>query len=146
MISGFWDLRSLEQIDKKVARKNEQLPIDLSRLDCLEHDKVTIEIVRAAETLSFFQVIDNDVPVELLESLKHTTHKFFGLALERNVVYQSGVSPTPLVKYGTNFMPEKEKALEWKDYISLQYVNDVEAFEYWPIEIRRNIYLHLPAL
>ncbi|KAK8633308.1 hypothetical protein V6N13_014154 [Hibiscus sabdariffa] len=125
-----------ERIDKEAARKHEQPPIDLSRLDGPEHDEVAIEIVRAAETLGFFQVINHGVPVELLESLKDTAHKFFGLAPERKAVYRSGVSPTPLVKYGTSFVPEKEKALEWKDYISLQYVNDAEALEYWPIEIR----------
>ncbi|KAK8540536.1 hypothetical protein V6N13_056674 [Hibiscus sabdariffa] len=104
---------------------------------------MAIEIVRAAETLRFFQVINHGVPVELLESLKNTAHKFFGLAPERKVVYRSGVSPTPLVKYETRFMPEKEKALEWKDYISLQYVNNAEALEYWPIEIRDMTLTHL---
>ncbi|KAE8668874.1 Detected protein of unknown function [Hibiscus syriacus] len=46
------------------------------------------------------------------------------------------ISPTRLVKYGTSFVPEKEKALEWKDCISLHYVNDAEALQNWPTEIR----------
>ncbi|KAG4177142.1 hypothetical protein ERO13_A11G291541v2 [Gossypium hirsutum] len=132
-----------ERIDKESARKHEQPPIDLSRLDGPEHDEVAVEIVRAAETLGFFQVINHGVPVDLLESLKDTAHKFFGLPPEQKAVYRSEVSPTPLVKYGTSFVPEKEKALEWKDYISLQYVNDAEALQHWPIEIRCDGMLHL---
>ncbi|KAH1084054.1 hypothetical protein J1N35_023815 [Gossypium stocksii] len=125
-----------ERIDKESARKHEQPPIDLSRLDGPGRDEVAVEIVRAAETLGFFQVINHGVPVDLLESLKDTANKFFGLPPEQKAVYRSEVSPTPLVKYGTSFVPEKEKALEWKDYISLQYVNDAEALQHWPIEIR----------
>ncbi|KAM0021725.1 putative oxoglutarate/iron-dependent dioxygenase, isopenicillin N synthase [Helianthus debilis subsp. tardiflorus] len=42
------------------------------------------------------------------------------------------VSPSPLVKYGTSFVPENEKALEWKDYLSMMYTNDADARESWP--------------
>ncbi|XWS10765.1 hypothetical protein CRYUN_Cryun38cG0025900 [Craigia yunnanensis] len=125
-----------ERIDKENARKHGQPPIDLSRLDGPDHDEVAKEIVRAAETLGFFQVVNHGVPVDLLESLKDTAHNFFSLPPERKAVYRTEVSPTPLVKYGTSFVPDKEKALEWKDYISMQYTNDAEALEHWPIEIR----------
>ncbi|XVE52901.1 hypothetical protein DITRI_Ditri02bG0161300 [Diplodiscus trichospermus] len=125
-----------ERIDKEKASKHGLLPIDLSKLDGPDHDQVAKEIVKAAETLGFFQVFNHGVPVDLLESLKDTAHNFFSLPPERKAVYRSGVSPTPLVKYGTSFMPEKEKALEWKDYISMQYTNEAEALEYWPVEIR----------
>ncbi|KAB2059592.1 hypothetical protein ES319_A11G316200v1 [Gossypium barbadense] len=121
-VKGMVDSGLTTRIDKESARKHEQPPIDLSRLDGPEHDEVAVEIVRAAETLGFFQVINHGVPVDLLESLKDTAHKFFGLPPEQKAVYRSEVSPTPLVKYGTSFVPEKEKALEWKDYISLQDV------------------------
>ncbi|GJU72068.1 2-oxoglutarate (2OG) and Fe(II)-dependent oxygenase superfamily protein [Tanacetum coccineum] len=47
-----------------------------------------------------------------------------------------GVSPSPMVKYGTRFIPEKEKALECKDYISMIYTNDDDAFEFWPNECK----------
>nr|GEU90268.1 feruloyl CoA ortho-hydroxylase 1 [Tanacetum cinerariifolium] len=41
-----------------------------------------------------------------------------------------------MVKYGTSFVPEKEKALEWKDYISMIYINDADALEFWPNECK----------
>ncbi|XP_022776969.1 feruloyl CoA ortho-hydroxylase 1-like [Durio zibethinus] len=125
-----------EQIDKKNASKCEVPPIDLSRLDGPDHDEVAKEIVRAAKTLGFFQVVNHGVPVDLLESLKDAAHNFFGLPAERKAVYLTEVSPTPLVKYGTSFVPAKEKALEWKDYISMVYTNDAEVLQHWPIECR----------
>ncbi|GMJ09997.1 Scopoletin 8- Hydroxylase [Hibiscus trionum] len=80
-------------------------------------------------------------PIDLskLDGPEHdqvTAHNFFGLPAERKAVYRKEVSPSPLVKYGTSFVPEKEKALEWKDYISMAYTNDDEALQQWPVECR----------
>ncbi|KAA3467853.1 feruloyl CoA ortho-hydroxylase 1-like [Gossypium australe] len=80
--------------------------------------------------------VNHGVPKELLDSLKQTAHNFFGLPPEKKAVYRKEVSPSPLVKYGTSFAPEKEKALEWKDYISMAYTNDDEALQQWPVECR----------
>ncbi|KAH1120628.1 hypothetical protein J1N35_003788 [Gossypium stocksii] len=88
-----------ERINKKNASVCKIPPIDLSKLDGPEYDEVANQIVRAAETLGFFQVINHGVPVELLESLKQTAHNFFALPPERKVVYRKQVSPSPLVKY-----------------------------------------------
>ncbi|KAK8507467.1 hypothetical protein V6N13_141489 [Hibiscus sabdariffa] len=125
-----------ERIDKENAIKLELPPIDLSKLDGPGHHEVAEQIVRAAETVGFFQVVNHGVPLQLLESLKETAHKFFSLPLERKAVYLAPVSPSPLVKYGTSYLPEKEKALGWKDYILMQYTGDDEALRYWPEEIK----------
>ncbi|KAM7489781.1 hypothetical protein LguiB_027265 [Lonicera macranthoides] len=110
--------------------------IDLSKLDGPDHDQVVEAIARAAETLGFFQVVNHGVPLELLESLKEAAHRFFSQPPEKKAVYLKGVSLTPLVKYGTSFVPEKEKALEWKDYISMIYTNDSDALHFWPNECK----------
>ncbi|TXG71204.1 hypothetical protein EZV62_006139 [Acer yangbiense] len=112
-----------ERIDKPTARVCTLPPIDLSKIVGSEHDQVVEEITRAAETLGFFQVVNHEVPIELLEKLKDTAHSFFGQVPERKVVYRKGASSSLLVKYGTSFVPEKEKALEWKDYISMTYTD-----------------------
>ncbi|KAK8480548.1 hypothetical protein V6N11_047855 [Hibiscus sabdariffa] len=127
-----------QRIDKENAIKLELPPLDLSKLDGHGpgRDQVSKQIVRAAETLGFFQVVNHGVPLHLLESLKDTAHKFFSLPLERKAVYLAPVTPTPLVKYGTSFRPHKEKALGWKDYLLMQYTNDDEALRHWPQEIR----------
>ncbi|XP_039027763.1 scopoletin 8-hydroxylase-like [Hibiscus syriacus] len=125
-----------ERIDKENAIKLDLPPIDLSKLDGNGHDEVAKQIVRAAETLGFFQVVNHGVPLHLLQSLKDTAHMFFSLPLQRKTVYLEPVSPTPLVRYGTSFRPEKEKALGWKDYILVHYTDDHEALRHWPAEIK----------
>ncbi|ESW21298.1 hypothetical protein PHAVU_005G061066 [Phaseolus vulgaris] len=121
-----------ERIRKHDSGVCDDPPIDLSKLNGAEHEKVVDEIARAAETLGFFQVVNHGVPLELLESLKDAAHTFFSLPPEKKAVYCSGVSPSPRVKYGTSFVPEKEKALEWKDYISMTFSSEEEALQYWP--------------
>ncbi|WOG97928.1 hypothetical protein DCAR_0417269 [Daucus carota subsp. sativus] len=115
---------------------SQHLPIDLSKLDGPEHDKVVHDIAVAAETLGFFQVVNHGVPLELLQALKDAAHKFFEQPAEKKAVYLKGVSPSPYVKYGTSFVPEKEKALEWKDYVSMVYTNDEDAHRFWPHDCR----------
>ncbi|MCD7463537.1 Scopoletin 8-hydroxylase [Datura stramonium] len=127
-----------ERIDKKIINSNDQLlvAIDLSKLDGAEHDEVVGAISMAAETLGFFQVVNHGVTLELLESLKAAAHNFFAQPPMKKAVYLKGVSPSPLVKYGTSFVPEKEMALEWKDYVSMMYTNDDEAHAQWPPECK----------
>ncbi|CAJ1958109.1 unnamed protein product [Sphenostylis stenocarpa] len=121
-----------ERMNEHDTRACDAPPIDLSKLNGPEHEKVVDEIARAAETLGFFQVVNHGVPLELLEDLKDAAHTFFSLPPEMKARYCSGVSPSPRVKYGTSFVPEKEKALEWKDYISMTYSSDEEALQCWP--------------
>ncbi|KAL5811438.1 hypothetical protein ACOSQ3_028176 [Xanthoceras sorbifolium] len=125
-----------ERIDKQNSRMCKLTPIDLLKLEGAEHDRVVEEITRAAETLGFFQVVNHGVPVNLLERLKDAAHSFFGQAPQKKAVYLKGASPSPSVQYGTSFAPEKEKSLEWKDYISMIYTNDAEALQHWPKECK----------
>ncbi|OIW05328.1 hypothetical protein TanjilG_28793 [Lupinus angustifolius] len=120
------------QINKLDSSTHILPPIDLSKLNGPEHDQVVDQIVSASETLGFFQVVNHGVSIELLESLKDAAHTFFNLPPENKAIYLSGVSPSPTVRYGTSFAPEKEKSLEWKDYISMIYNNDEQALQYWP--------------
>ncbi|XP_023742843.1 scopoletin 8-hydroxylase [Lactuca sativa] len=114
----------------------ENMAIDLSELDGPNHDQVVKAIAHAAETLGFFQVVNHGVPLKLLDSLKVSAHQFFSQPAEKKAAYLKAVSPSPIVKYGTSFVPEVEKALEWKDYISMVYTNDSDALEFWPNECK----------
>ena len=121
-----------ERIEKSDATLHQAPPIDLSKLDGPDREKAAEEIVYASETLGFFQVVNHGVPLELLESLKNAAFCFFEQEPEKKAVFRKGSSPSPYVKYGTSFAPEKEIALEWKDYISMVYTNDADALTYWP--------------
>ncbi|XP_010644912.1 scopoletin 8-hydroxylase [Vitis vinifera] len=125
-----------ERIDKLKASSYDRPPIDLSMLGGPQHSQVMELIAEAAESVGFFQVVNHGVPNEVLESVKSAAHEFFGQAPEKKAVYRKGVSPSPYVKYGTSFVPEKEKALEWKDYVSMVYTSDADAFEFWPNECK----------
>ncbi|XP_027075407.1 scopoletin 8-hydroxylase-like [Coffea arabica] len=124
-----------ERIEKVVQSSKDHfasVPIDLSKLDGPDHDQVVEAIVRAAETLGFFQVINHGVSFDLLESLKNAAQRFFAQPADAKAVYLKRVSPSPFVKYGTSFAPEQEKALEWKDFVSMVYTNDGDAQQHWP--------------
>ncbi|KAB2601926.1 feruloyl CoA ortho-hydroxylase 1-like [Pyrus ussuriensis x Pyrus communis] len=125
-----------ERIVKLNAPVHELPPIDLSKLDGPDHDQVANDIANAAEVLGFFQVLNHGMPLELLESLKSSANDFFGQEPEKKAAYRKGVSPSPYVKYGTSFVPEKEKALEWKDYLSMVYTTDADALNYWSNECK----------
>ncbi|XP_076959384.1 scopoletin 8-hydroxylase-like [Bidens hawaiensis] len=125
------------RINKEHAAESlENMTIDLSELDGPSHDQVAKVITHAAETLGFFQVVNHGVPLELLDSLKAAAHSFFAQPVEKKAVYLKEVSPSPMVYYGTSFVPEKEKALEWRDYVTMPYTNDDDAFKYWPTEFK----------
>jgi feruloyl-CoA ortho-hydroxylase len=108
------------------------LPIDLSLLDGPSHDQVAEAIVKAVESVGFFQVVNHGVPIQLLESLKDSAHRFFGQPAEKKAFYLKAVSPSPLVKYATSFEPDYEKSLEWRDYVSMAYTTDGDALNHWP--------------
>ncbi|KAK2368889.1 hypothetical protein P8452_56771 [Trifolium repens] len=125
-----------ERINKKDSKPCNMSPIDLSKLNGTEHDKVVDEIVRAAETLGFFQVVNHCVPLKLMESVKDSAHKFFNMPPEKKVVYRQSVSPSLKMRYQTSFAPDIENVLEWKDYINMVYSSDEDALQYWPTQCK----------
>lgn len=119
-----------ERIDKLKASCYDRPPIDLSMLDGPRRSQVVGLIAEAAETVGFFQVVNHGVPVEVMESVKTAAREFFGQPPEKKAVYRKGV------RYGTSFLPQIEKALEWKDYLSMAYTTDAEALQFWPIDCK----------
>ncbi|XP_059644937.1 feruloyl CoA ortho-hydroxylase F6H1-3-like [Cornus florida] len=113
----------------KIA-SGESIPvIDMSNWD---DPKVAESICDAAEKWGFFQIVNHGVPLEVLEDVKKATHEFFGLPAEEKIKYSKGQSLTNNVRFGTSFSPVAEKALEWKDYLSLFYVSEDDASAFWP--------------
>nr|GLL32570.1 feruloyl CoA ortho-hydroxylase 2-like [Ipomoea trifida] len=119
-----------ERIAANAIVSDDSIPtIDVSNWD---DPAVARAVCEAAEEWGFFQIINHGVPVELLESLKAATYRFFRLPVEEKRKYSKANSPSENVRYGTSFSPESEKTLEWKDYLSLFYVSDDEASALWP--------------
>ncbi|KAJ1399386.1 Oxoglutarate/iron-dependent dioxygenase [Sesbania bispinosa] len=108
----------------------ESIPIiDMSNWD---DPKVEDAICDAAEKWGFFQIINHGVPLQVLKNVQDATYRFYEQPVEEKVKYTKENSPSKNVRYGSSFSPEAEKALEWKDYLSLFYVSDAEAVATWP--------------
>ncbi|KAL5730917.1 hypothetical protein ACHQM5_003699 [Ranunculus cassubicifolius] len=129
-----------ERLDMKNVVTLESIPIiDMS---IYEDNPETLEdlICDAAETWGFFQLINHGVPKKVLENAKQATYGFFGLSAEEKSKYTREKSPTPNVRYATSFVPNAEKSLEWKDYLSLFYTSDEEAAAFWPKECKEQVF------
>ncbi|XP_058098511.1 scopoletin 8-hydroxylase-like [Magnolia sinica] len=111
-------------------------PIDLSGLYGEKKDETIDALCGAAQRLGFFQVLNHGVGQEVLARAKHAAHTFFNQSPQKKALYLKDLTPCPRVFYGTSFSPETEKSLEWKDYLSMGYMNDDEAMQFWPQECR----------
>ncbi|OAY39564.1 feruloyl CoA ortho-hydroxylase F6H1-3 [Manihot esculenta] len=110
---------------------NESIPvIDMSNWE--NDPKIAESVCEAAERFGFFQLVNHGVTLEVLEGVEDATHGFFGLPAAVKRTYSKELSPSNSVRFGTSFSPDSEKALEWKDYLSLFYVSDDEANALWP--------------
>ncbi|GKV21773.1 hypothetical protein SLEP1_g31721 [Rubroshorea leprosula] len=127
-----------ERVDNSKIITNESIPIiDLSNW---EDPKVADSICDAAEKWGFFQIVNHGVPVGVLDRVQDATHLFFGLPAAEKNKYSKDHSPSNSVRFGTSFSPQAEKALEWKDYLSLFYVSEEEAAALWPPACRDEVF------
>nr|DAD24787.1 TPA_asm: hypothetical protein HUJ06_026251 [Nelumbo nucifera] len=123
-----------ERLDMDTVVTQDFIPIiDMSML---EDPQVADSICDAAENWGFFQVINHGVPLDILDDVKQATHRFFGLPASDKLKYSKENSSTNNVRYGTSFIPGAERALEWKDFLSLFYSSDQDASAFWPPECK----------
>ncbi|GKC07444.1 feruloyl CoA ortho-hydroxylase 1-like protein [Tanacetum coccineum] len=120
----------------KVAHKESIPVIDMSNY---EDPEVMDSICDAAEKWGFFQIVNHDVPLSVLEDVKKATYRFFDLPADEKKKYLFNNSPTKNVRLLTSFIPEVDKVLEWKDYLTCFYVSDDEAMAFWPSVCRDQV-------
>ena len=119
-----------KRLDMSKVVLKESIPvIDMSNY---EDPEVMDSICDAAEKWGFFQIVNHDVPLSVLEDVKKATYRFFELPKDEKKKYLFNNSPTKNVRMLSSFVPEVDKAMEWKDYLSCFYVSDDEAMAFWP--------------
>lgn len=117
-----------EQIATSTVVNDDSIPV----IDLSNFNNDVDMICSAAENWGFFQIVNHGIPLNVLESVKEATYRFFRLPADEKNKYSKDNSPSNSVRYGTSFTPKAEKALEWKDFLSLFYVSDEEVFSLWP--------------
>ncbi|XP_024032560.1 feruloyl CoA ortho-hydroxylase 1-like, partial [Morus notabilis] len=135
-------IQPLEERTMSKVMVGESIPIiDASNW---EDPKVGAAICDAAEKWGFFQIINHGIPQEVLDNVKNATYRFFDSPAEEKNKYSKENSVSNNVRYTTSFIPTVEKALEWKDYLSLFYVSEDEASKLWPSSCKDEVlaYMH----
>ncbi|KAK8595984.1 hypothetical protein V6N13_000650 [Hibiscus sabdariffa] len=92
--------------------------IDVSNWD---DPKVKESICEAAAEWGFFQIINHGVPLEVLDAVRESAHRFFGLPNEERSKYWPENSPTDTVVLTTSFAPRAETVFEWKDALTMRF-------------------------
>ncbi|KAI9192706.1 hypothetical protein LWI28_026828 [Acer negundo] len=132
----------IQPLEERLMTKiepQESIPvIDMAKWD---DKQVANSICDAAEKWGFFQVVNHGVPLQVLDNVKKATCDFFGLPAEEKIKYSKENSSSNNVRFGTSFTPHAEKALEWKDYLSLFYVSEEEAAALWPSDNVGGLYV-----
>lgn len=114
----------------KTVSQEESVPvIDVSNWD---DSRVAESICEAAIKWGFFQIVNHGVPVEVMEQVKDSATRFFELPIEERKKYLRANSPSETVCFATSFNPHVEKVMEWKDYLTMLYVDDDQASAFWP--------------
>ncbi|KAF3455259.1 hypothetical protein FNV43_RR05707 [Rhamnella rubrinervis] len=119
-----------ERFDTSTKTTTQSIPvIDVANWD---DPQVAEAICEAAIRWGFFQIVNHGVPMEVLDQVKDAVHRFFESPVEEKAKYLRMNSPSETVCLNTSFNPRVEKVMEWKDYLTMLYVDDDKASAFWP--------------
>ncbi|RHN66661.1 putative oxoglutarate/iron-dependent dioxygenase, non-heme dioxygenase domain-containing protein [Medicago truncatula] len=117
---------------KIIPHDSEEQSIPIIDFTNWDDPDVQDSIFSAATKLGFFQIVNHGIPINVLDDLKASVHKFFELPVEEKKSVKEN-SPPEVVRLATSFSPHAESVLEWKDYLQLVYTSEEKIHAYWPV-------------
>jgi len=120
------------RIDKcKIIPQDSKISIPIIDFTNWDDQEVQDSIFSAATKWGFFQIVNHGIPINVLDDLKASVHKFFELPVEEKK-YLKENSPPDVVRLATSFSLHAESVLEWKDNLHLVYTTEDKIHAYWP--------------
>ncbi|KAF9599042.1 hypothetical protein IFM89_033387 [Coptis chinensis] len=131
--------------EKKVENVNIKLPIiDFAALQGPNRSQVIKALGTACEEYGFFQVINHDIPHDMLHDLVDVVQRFFELPFEERAKYMLPDLRAP-VRYGTSFNQNKDGVFCWRDFLKLMCHPLSDVLPSWPsspVDLRETMVLY----
>ncbi|KAJ3680600.1 hypothetical protein LUZ60_016878 [Juncus effusus] len=124
---------SIADLRRCVCRDKVELPVvDLARLkDPAFSCEEAAKLESACKEWGFFQLVNHEVPENLIRQLKVDVMEFFNMPLEEKNAYQQHAGD--LQGYGQAFVQSDEQKLDWADMLYLTTrPNSDRKMMFWP--------------
>ncbi|XP_027333257.1 flavonol synthase/flavanone 3-hydroxylase-like [Abrus precatorius] len=109
------------------------LEVPIINLSDPDEEKVMYEIVKASRDWGMFQIVNHEIPSEVIRKLQNVGKKFFELSQEEKELYAKPMRSDSLEGYGTKLSNEVNGKKGWVDHLfhivwPLSSIN----YHFWP--------------
>ncbi|KAM3698465.1 hypothetical protein ACB098_06G189900 [Castanea mollissima] len=118
--------------NSSASNPNLKLPIiDFAKLQGSNRSQAINSIRNASEKFGFFQLVNHDIPKDVIESIIDVSKRFFELPFEERSKYMSTDMRSP-VRYGTSSNQNKDDIFCWRDFLKLSCQPLSDVLPLWP--------------
>ncbi|KAL5709710.1 hypothetical protein ACHQM5_020368 [Ranunculus cassubicifolius] len=119
-------------LGKTKDNTNISLPsIDFADLQGPNRSQAVRSLANACEEYGFFQVVNHEIPHNILVEVMDVVARFFELSFEERAKYMSSDMRAP-VRYGTSFNQNKDGVFCWRDFLKLMCDPLTDNLPSWP--------------
>nr|XP_023876328.1 protein DMR6-LIKE OXYGENASE 2-like [Quercus suber]POF23439.1 protein dmr6-like oxygenase 2 [Quercus suber] len=114
------------------SNSNPKLPvIDFAKLQGSNRSHAVNSLRKACEEFGFFQLVNHDIPRDVIENMVDVSKRFFELPFEKRSKYMS-TDMNSAVRYGTSFNQNKDAVFCWRDFLKLSCHHLSDVLPLWP--------------
>ncbi|XP_030931705.1 protein DMR6-LIKE OXYGENASE 2-like isoform X1 [Quercus lobata] len=118
--------------NSSASNPNLKLPIiDFAKLQGSNRSQAINSLKNACEKFGFFQLVNHDIPKDVIESIIDVSKGFFELPFEERSKYMSTDMRSP-VRYGTSSNQNKDDVFCWRDFLKLSCQPLSDVLPLWP--------------